>query len=53
VGGNLTIGITQTDDRFVFQTNQSFQLHNITFSARIGDLIMIIGSIASGKVCEL
>ncbi len=33
----------------MFQTNLSFQLRNITFSARVGDLIMIIGSVASGK----
>ena len=30
--------------------NSSFELHDITFSASAGELIMIIGSIASGKV---
>ena len=38
------------DRKIGFQTNLSFQLRNVSFSARTGDLIMIIGSIASGKV---
>ncbi|CAF0879243.1 unnamed protein product [Adineta ricciae] len=32
-----------------WETNASFHLQDITFSARYGDLIMVIGSIASGK----
>ncbi|UJR31942.1 hypothetical protein I4U23_019415 [Adineta vaga] len=32
-----------------WEKNSSFQLQKITFSGRFGDLIMIIGSIASGK----
>ncbi|CAF1514132.1 unnamed protein product [Adineta steineri] len=32
-----------------WEKNSSFQLHDITFSARSGELIIIIGSIASGK----
>ena len=38
------------DGNIYFQTNLAFQLRNVSFSARAGDLIMIIGSIASGKV---
>ncbi|CAM4790952.1 unnamed protein product [Rotaria magnacalcarata] len=33
----------------IFRKSSSFQLRDVTFSARTGDLIIVIGSIASGK----
>ncbi|CAF2646337.1 unnamed protein product [Rotaria sp. Silwood2] len=44
---SLYINVKQVSSSW--EENSSFELNNISFSADAGDLIMIIGSIASGK----